>query len=453
MSDPHSKAASGWSMGGRNYVLVLLTLTAAFNFVDRQILGVLLEPIGQEFDLPDSMLGLLSGIAFAAFYAVLGIPIAVMADRFNRRKIIVICIAIFSVMTTLCGAAANFVQLFLARIGVGVGEAGTMPASQSILADLYPVEERSSAMGLLAAGGNIGLMLGLLIGGWVNEWFGWRTAFLVAAVPGMLLALTIHFTVREPPRTTTAMPSTHWFKEAWDGIALVGRVLSMRRFVMGGTLYGLAAYGIHTWMPVYYIRYHGMSTGEAGTAISIIVGVLGGIGAVAGGALCTRLSRHDLRWSAWVPGLAILISVPLLIAMLMTDNTWLALGLFVIPGILSSVYAGPTWAVIQELVPPNRRAIAVSVYMLIYNLIGLGLGPLAVGILSDLYIPSLGDESLRWAMITVLLVSLGGVTAYYLASRSVIADVQRQSADASASQAAPASSTEAAISKERSREV
>jgi multidrug resistance protein len=416
---------SDWKVGGRNYVLILLTLTAAFNFVDRQILGVLLEPIGQEFDLPDSMLGLLSGIAFAAFYAVLGIPIAVLADRFNRRNIIVICIAIFSVMTTLCGAAANFMQLFLARIGVGVGEAGTMPASQSILSDLYPVEERPSAMGLLAAGGNIGLMLGLLIGGWVNEWFGWRTAFLVAAIPGMLLAVTIYFTVPEPVRRTTASPRARWFKATWEGIALIGRIASMRRFVLGGTLYGLAAYGIHTWMPVYYIRYHGLSTGEAGTAISIIVGVLGGIGAVAGGAFCARLSQRDLRWNGWVPGLAILISVPLLIAMLITNNTWLALGLFVVPGILSSVYAGPTWAIIQELVPPDRRAIAASVYLLIYNLIGLGLGPLAVGILSDLYIPSLGDESLRWAMITVLLVSIGGISAYFMAARSVQDDLAR----------------------------
>lgn len=416
---------SGWKVGSRNYVLVLLTLTAAFNFVDRQILGVLLEPIGQEFDLPDSMLGLLSGIAFAAFYAVLGIPIAVLADRFNRRNIIVICVAIFSVMTTLCGAAANFMQLFLARIGVGVGEAGTMPASQSILSDLFPVRERPSAMGLLAAGGNIGLMLGLLIGGWVNEWYGWRTAFLVAAIPGMLLALVIYFTVSEPARRTTAPPQTRWLKETLDGIALVGRIVSVRRFVLGATLYGLAAYGIHTWMPVYYIRYHGMSTGEAGTAISIIVGVLGGFGAFAGGALCARLSRRDLRWNAWVPALAILISVPLLIAMLITNNTWLALGLFVIPGILSSVFAGPTWAIIQELVPPERRAIAASVNLLMYNLIGLGLGPLFVGILSDLYIPSLGDESLRWAMITVLLVSFGGVATYFLASRSVTVDLAR----------------------------
>jgi MFS family permease len=176
-------------------------------------------------------------------------------------------------------------------------------------------------------------------------------------------------------------------------------------------------------MPVYYIRYHGLSTGEAGTAISIIVGVLGGIGAVAGGAFCAYLSRRDLRWNGWIPGLAILISVPLLIAMLITNNTWVALGLFVIPGILSSVYAGPTWAIIQELVPADRRAIAASVYMLIYNLIGLGLGPLAVGILSDLYIPALGDESLRWAMITVLLVSVGGVSAYFMAARTLRDDL------------------------------
>ena len=305
------------------------------------------------------MLGLLSGIAFAAFYAVLGIPIALLADRFNRRNIIVVCITVFSAMTALCGAAASFFQLFLARIGVGVGEAGTMPASQSILSDLYPVAERPTAMGLLAAGGNIGLMLGLLIGGWVNEWYGWRVAFLVASVPGVILALTIYFTVREPPRTT-AKPKSGWLRETWESVSLVGRIRSVRRFVMGGTFYGMSAYGIHTWMPVYYIRYHDMSTGEAGTAISIIVGVLGGIGAFAGGVLCARLSGRDLRWNGWVPALAILVSVPLLIAMLLTNNTWLALGLFVIPGILSSVYAGPTWSIIQELVPPGRRAMAAQ---------------------------------------------------------------------------------------------
>jgi MFS family permease len=293
-----------------------------------------------------------------------------------------------------------------------------------MLSDLYPVQERPSAMGVLAAGGNIGLMLGLLIGGWVNEWFGWRTAFLVAAVPGLLLAVTIFFTVQEPARRSVAQPQKRWLRETWDGISLIGRVRSLRRFVLGGTLYGLAAYGIHTWMPVYYIRYHDLSTGEAGTAISIIVGVLGGLGAVAGGAVCARLSRSDLGWNGWLPGLAILTSVPLLIAMLLTDNTWLALSLFVLPGILSSVYAGPTWAIIQELVPPGRRAVAASVYMLIYNLIGLGLGPLAVGVISDLYLPSLGHESLRWAMVTVLLVSIGGVAAYFRAARSVTGDLE-----------------------------
>jgi MFS family permease len=410
-------------IGSRGYVLALLTATAALNFVDRQILGVLLEPIGREFALPDSLLGLLSGIAFAAFYAVLGVPIATLADRLNRRNIIVLCVAIFSTMTALCGTVTSFVQLFLARIGVGVGEAGTMPASQSMLSDLYPVQERPSAMGILAAGGNIGLMLGLLIGGWVNEWFGWRTAFVVAAAPGLLLALTIYLTVPEPARRLVARPSQRWLRETWDGIALIGRVRSVRRFVLGGTLYGLSAYGIHTWMPVYYIRYHDLSTGEAGTAISIIVGVLGGLGAVAGGAVCARLSRRDLGWNGWLPGLAILASVPLLIAMLLTDDTWLALALFVLPGILSSVYAGPTWAIIQELVPPGRRAVAASVYMLVYNLIGLGLGPLLVGILSDLYIPTLGHQSLRWAMVSVLTISLGGVAAYFLAARSVEDDL------------------------------
>lgn len=410
--------------GTRHYVLFLLTFTAAINFVDRQILSVLLEPIGQEFALSDSLLGLLSGIAFAAFYSILGLPIAVLADRLNRRNIIVICISIFSVMTAICGSVTSFMQLFLARIGVGIGEAGTAPASQSIISDLFPVAERPFAMGLLAAGGNIGLMLGLLIGGWVNEWYGWRMAFLVAAAPGVLIAITIWFTVREPPRTT-APKTSNFLNEILEGVSLVGRIPSFRRLAIGGALYGLSAYGIHTWMPVYYIRFHGLSTGEAGTVISLIVGVLGAIGAIAGGLICAKLSQRDLRWSCWLPALAIGLSLPLLIAMLITDNTSLAIGLFVIPGLLSSIYAGPTWSLIQELVPNNKRAIAASAYMLIFNLIGLGLGPLFVGLLSDLYIPELGDQSLRWAMISVLMVSVLGISSYLRAASSVLQDINQ----------------------------
>ena len=407
-----------------HYVLVLLTLTAAINFVDRQILGVLLEPIGQEFELSDSMLGLLSGIAFAAFYSILGIPIAVMADRLNRRNIIVTCIMIFSAMTALCGSVTSFTQLFLARIGVGVGEAGTAPASQSIISDLYDVNERPLAMGLLASGGNIGLMLGLLIGGWVNEWYGWRTAFIVAAVPGVIMAATIWFTVAEPVRSQPPKRSK-WLHDVTDGLSMVFRIKSFRRLALAGSLYGMAAYGIVTWMAVYYIRYHDMSTGEAGTVISLSVGVLGGLGAFGGGALCARLSHRDIRWNCWVPALAIAVAVPLYFAMLATDNTQLALLLFIVPGFLSSVYAGPTWSIIQELVPPHKRAVAASIFMMIFNLVGLGLGPLAVGILSYLYMPHLGDESLRWGMITVLLIGVCGIFFYLRAADSLARDLER----------------------------
>ncbi len=419
-----------WSIGGRNYVLVLLTAVAAINFVDRQILSVLLEPIKAEFGLPDWMLGLLTGIGFAAFYAILGIPIAALSDRKNRRNIIVVCTALFSVMTALCGAAANFWQLFLTRIGVGVGEAGTMPASQSIISNLFPIENRAAAMGLLATGGNIGLMLGLLIGGWVNEWWGWRWAFAVAAVPGFLLAITIWFTVKEPvrPAQTSAerAAQTHVVKDIISAMVAMSRVPSLRWFTAGGTLYGMSAYGIHTFMVPYYMRFHDMNSGEAGTVSAIIVGVLGAFGAFGGGVLCARVSaRYGQKWTGYIPAIAIGISVPLLVAMLLTDNTWLAIGLFVVPGILSSVYAGPTWAIIQELVAPGRRAMAASVYMLIYNLVGLGLGPLAVGVISSAIEPSVGDQSLRYAMVSVLVVSLFGIYAYVVAGRRVAADIDQ----------------------------
>ena len=407
----------------RNYVLILLTLTASFNFVDRQILGVLLEPIGQEFQLPDSLLGLLSGIAFSLFYATLGIPIATLSDRFNRRNIIVLCTSIFRFMTALCGLAGSFLHLFLARIGVGIGEAGTAPASQSILSDLYDAHERPSAMAILGAGGNIGLMIGLLIGGWVNEWYGWRIAFFVASIPGLAIALLIAITVKEPSRKpkplTTTLP-----RDTLEGIRIAIKIRSVRRFIMGGTLYAMTAYGIHTWMSVYFIRFHNMSTGEAGTVNAIIVGILGAIGAIAGGFLCSKLSKIDVRWNGWIPAIAIIVSLPFLVATLLSDNTSAAIGFFVVPGILSSIYAGPTYAIIQGLVPENRRAIAAALYLLVFNLIGLGLGPLATGILSDLYAPIVGAESLRWAMTSILVVSIPGCIFYMLGANSLKHDLR-----------------------------
>ena len=409
-------------MSSRNYVLVLLTLTAAINFLDRQILSVLLEPIGQEFELSDSLLGLLSGIAFAAFYSILGIPIAALSDRLNRRNIIAACIALFSAMTAVCGSVTSFVQLFLARVGVGVGEAGTAPASQSIIADLFPVRERPFAMGVLASGGNIGLLMGLLVGGWVNEWYGWRAAFWVAAVPGLFLALIIRLTVPEPRRV--APPGAPgWVADTAASLVLIGKIRSFRLVALGSCLYGLSAYGIQTWMPVYYIRYHDFSTGEAGTAIALIVGVIGGAGTIFTASLCSKLSQGDLRWSCWLPCVSMGIGLPLLTGMFLTDNTGLALALFVLPGFLSSAFAGPTWAIIQELVPGNKRAMAAALNLMLFNLIGLGLGPLAVGIISDLYSPWAGDQSLRYAMVTVLLGTVLSMAYYLLASRTILGDL------------------------------
>ena len=325
-------------------------------------------------------------------------------------------------MTALCGTAGNFLHLFLARIGVGVGEAGTAPASQSILSDLYPVNERPTAMAILGAGGNIGLMIGLLIGGWVNEWYGWRVAFFVAALPGVIIALFIGLTVTEPSRKIPKNKAP-WLKDSLDGLRSAIAIRSVRRFIMGGTLYAMTAYGIHTWMPTYFIRFHGLSTGETGTVNAIIVGVLGALGAIAGGILCSRLSKNDIRWHGWLPAIAIITSLPFLAATLLSNHTWTAIGFFVIPGILSSIYSGPTYAIIQELVPANRRAMAAALYLLVFNLIGLGLGPLATGILSDLYAPIVGAESLRWAMTSILIVSIPGCIFYLLGAQSLKTDL------------------------------
>jgi MFS family permease len=409
----------------RMYVLTLLTLVGALNFVDRQILAVLLEPIGQEFDLPDSALGLLSGISFAIFYATLGIPIAVLADRSNRRNIISVCVVLFSCMTAICGSVTSFIQLMVARIGVGVGEAGTGPASQSIISDLFPLEQRPTAMAVLSAGSNLGLMIGFLVGGWVSEWYGWRVAFLAVGLPGIVLAGVIYFTSAEPKRSAPPSMDSDVFRSIADSFSLFLRIPSFLYFTAGASLYGMAAYGVTTWMPTYFIRYHGLTTGEAGTLMALTVGLLGGLGAIAGGAIASRMSRTDVRWNAFVPAIAIGVSLPFLVFLLTTGSTSLAVAGYIIPALLASVYNGPSIAVIQEVVPPERRAIAASLYALVFNLIGLGLGPFAVGVLSDLYAPALGDQSLRWAMMSVLTLGVAGVVVYYYASLVVGDDLEK----------------------------
>ncbi len=408
----------------RSYVLVLLTLIYVVNYVDRQILSILLQPVKVALDLSDTQLGFLTGIAFALFYATLGIPLAMLADRTNRKTVIAWSLGLFSVMTAICAMVGNFWQLALARVFVGVGEAGTSPPSHSIIADLYPPRERATAMAIFATGLNIGILIGFLIGGWVNEWFGWRAAFLVAGLPGFILALVIRFFFREPPRGhADGMSATGEAPALFAVLKALWKMKTFRHLSFAAALNSFVGYGAVAWIPAFLIRSHDMSTGAIGTSLALIIGVAGGAGTFLGGYLVDKLSKGDPRWSVWVPAAALAIATPFSFIFYLSPVLPLALAAFVIPAVVSAIYLGPALALTQGLVSLRMRAVASAVLLFVINIIGLGLGPQMVGIASDLLNNRFGDDSLRWALIVTGLVNLWAVIHFLMAARTVRADL------------------------------
>lgn len=409
----------------RRYTLFLLLLIFTFSNIDRHILAVLLEPIKHELKLSDTQLGFLSGLAFAVFYSTLGIPMAMWADRHGRKNVILLALAVWSAMTVLCGMATNFVHLALARMGVSIGEAGSSPPSNSMIADLYPPNRRATAMAIYALGINIGILAGFMIGGWINQLYGWRVAFYVVGAPGLILAAIGWFTLREPPRghadgwsgtTVIAPPLGAVFRHVW-------KTKSIRHIIAGASLSSFVGYGGVAWTASYLIRNHGMTTGEAGSIIGLYVGFAGGLGVYVGGVLADRLGHYDQRWGLWLIAVAGLISAPFYAGFLLTDSTVFALALWAIPVFVSVFYVGSTGAWVQGLTPLGMRSVVPAVNLLIINVIGLGLGPMTVGVLSDFLEPSYGIDSLRRALLIVGSAWLWGGLHFYLASRTLREDL------------------------------
>lgn len=412
----------------RRYVLFVLTSVYVSNYVDRQILSILLEPIKHAFALSDTQLGFLSGISFAIFYATLGIPIAMWADRGNRRNIITFATTVFSVMTAVCGIAQSFVQLAAARIGVGIGEAGSSPPSHSMLADLYPPAERATAMATFALGVNIGILIGFLAGGWINELFGWRAAFLVVGVPGLTLALLVRLTVREPPRGESegrGLEAESGAPPLGDAFRLFWRCRSLRHIALGAALNSFVGYGAVAFVPAYLIRSFGMSTGQVGTALALIIGIVGGTGTYLGGYFADRLAARDVRWNMWLVAACVGGGTPFAFGVyLAPDATW-ALAAFLVPAAVGALYLGPSLSMVQSLVPLRMRTVASAVLLFIINIIGLGLGPQMVGVVSDLLVPRFGHESLRYALLLVGLVNVWAAFHFWRAGRTLVEDLER----------------------------
>ena len=403
------------------YVLGVLTAVYASSQVDRQIMGILLEPIKLELGASDTQMGFLVGLTFAIFYATLGMPIAMLADRTNRRNIITAAISVWSIMTVACGYAASFFQLALARIGVGIGEAGSSPPSHSIIADLFPVETRGTAMGIFALGVNLGLLIAYLIGGWLSEFYGWRITFIAVGLPGLLIGALLYFTINEPMRGASDHEGLDNLHEKPPRFVNTVRYMwgkkSIRHTVFGSALAGFVGYGFVIWMPSFLIRSHGLSPSEVGLTLALMTGIIGGIGTFTAGKLTDVLAKKDIRWRAWVVALGKAGYVPFLAGVFLVENFWVALILFTVPAFIGGFYLAPTFALIQGLVGLRMRALASSITLFILNIIGMGFGPQLVGILSDAFAPSYGNESLRMSLLVLSFLNIWCALHYYLAGK------------------------------------
>lgn len=411
--------------GSAYYTLSLLTLVYCFNFIDRQLLAILQEAIKADLGLSDSQLGLLTGFAFAAFYVTAGIPIARWADRSNRRNIVALALFAWSFMTAISGFVQNYLQLLLARIGVGVGEAGGSPPSHSLISDMFPPERRASALGFYSMGVNIGILFGFLLGGWINEFFGWRVAFMVVGAPGIVLALLVRFTIKEPQRgqSEARAVSTDMVPVA-QVVGLLWKLRTFRHMAVASGLSAFAGYAAANWNASFMIRTHGMSTGELGTWLALIMGFGGALGVLGGGVLADRLAERDLRWYMWLPALMALVAIPFVVSVYLVGSAHLALLLMIVPGILSNVYLGSTIATAHRLVGLRMRAMSSAVLFFVLNIIGLGGGPWVVGVLSDLLSTQFAGESLRMAMLFVVPPALlWSAFHYYQAAKSLRADI------------------------------
>ncbi len=413
--------------GQRRYAMVILAIVYMFNFIDRQILAILLPAIRDEFQVGDTILGFLTGTAFALFYVTLGIPIARIADRFNRRNLIAAAVAIWSGMTALSGLAMNIVQLTLARIGVGIGEAGCSPPAHSIIADYYPPEQRSTAMGFYTLGISAGIMFAYLAGGWVAQNIGWREAFFIVGIPGLVLAVVVRFTIVEPQRGASEgrIDSGSNLR-----LAEVLRFLVVRpSFVhmgIGAGLSSFVGYSVINFVPSFLVRSFGMGLADVGFWLGIIVGIAGGFGFFMGGYIADRVGSGGQSRAFVFLGFASLAAMLFNFAVFMGQSAASSLAMLVIPTAIANFYLAPVLAQAQSLVSLRMRSVTSALMLLLINTIGLATGPLLTGLLSDLLEPRFGVESIRYSLLIVCSVMLPwSAWHYFRAGRSIEADLVR----------------------------
>jgi MFS family permease len=403
-SVPGAPAAAPPARAGyRNLVLALLLAAYTFNFIDRTIVATIGQAIKVDLKLTDTQLGLLGGLSFAVFYTVLGLPIARLAERFNRVSIIAAALVVWSGFTMACGAAANFTALLALRVGVGVGEAGCSPPAHSLISDYFEPKRRASALSVYAFGIPLGAMIGSVAGGWLAKSFGWRVAFMAVGAPGLILAVVLKLMVREPPRggaEAVERPigaedvAAHvepdgpgWLRrEIGELLAVAGQLFGswpVLNMVLGITLTSIGGYGVGQFSAPYFIRAFGLDYATVGLIFGLIGGFSSGLGTLAGGLVSDRVSRYGARWYALTPAIGLAIATPIYLLAYTRPDWRVAALILLVPGIFHYTDLGPTFGVVQNVVEPRRRATATAVLFLFLNIIALGGGPLLTGWLID----------------------------------------------------------------------
>lgn len=415
------------------YVLSLLACVTALNVMDRQLLSVLIDPIKAEFGVSDAAMGLLTGTAFAILHGTAGIPIGLAADRGTRRTIIAAGLAVWSLLTFLTGFARSYAEIFAIRIGVGIGEAAGGAPAQSLLSDTFPVGRRATALAVLALGGPLGSILVFALGGWLADAYGWRVAFMVFGLPGLMLALLIRATVPEPPRgvfdggrgvgasggrvgTEEAIPLSATLR-------FVAAVPALRSVVLASGFHAVASYAVLGWSVPFLTRVHGVSTAEAGAGLALVSGLLTALGSFVGGRLADRLAARDLRWLVWQPAVALALAFPCAVGYVFAPSAGAAMGLLAPVSILTGSCFGPFYSVVQTLVEPRMRAVTAALVITANTLLGLGLGPPLVGWLSDVGAERFGAASIRPALLAALATLWVSAVLLWRAGRTLARDL------------------------------
>ena len=406
----------------QHYVLLMLVLGYVFNVIDRGVYGILLQSIKEEIQASDFAMGLLGGLAFSVCYSFMGVPIARLADRWSRVNVLTIAITVWSLATATCGMAWNYASLFFSRTMTALGEAGGSPPSHSLISDYFPISKRATALAVYAMSVPIGTAIGNYGSGWFNEWYGWRLTFALVGLPGLLVALLVWLTVKEPPRGYSDGPSSKPRAGAPPFLDVFKFLLARNSFMhmsLAAALHAVVWYSGTTFNPAFFTRSHELSSGQVGTYIAIF-SLIGAVGSFAGGYLADRLSqkKNDKRWYMWVPGVACVVMVPIqFVAYLSPDLTIVVPITFSLMFVFASMFFGPSFAVAQSIATVRMRAVSASVLLFIQTIIGLTLGPAVVGRISDYLQPTEGQHSLAYAMAIIGVVNLWAALHYFLAAR------------------------------------